>query len=430
MVSFAAVGIYALGLLRPGALRRSGPTPVRWVLLTFGAVALFGFGVATMNQSLTGAEQAGSFRTLVFIVGYLGLALVVLDGARDRHHVERLLGVVVAGAATMAVLGVVQFVTGVGPESYLKVPGLTLQDVAIDTSRSTFDRVQSTALHPIEYSVVLAVALPLALHLALHGTRGAPPARSRWVPVVAIVVGVPVAVSRSAVLGLAVAALLMAVSWSGRLRLNAAVGGLLLLIAMRAAFPGLLGTLRSMFTWVREDPSVEGRTEDYPVVLELVSESPLIGRGLGTFIPEVHFFLDNEYLGMLLGVGVVGVVALLALLLVAIGTGRGVYHHARHPASRSMGQALAAATAVSAVTWVTYDGLGFRLNAGLAFVLIGAVGALWRSDVGRLHWGRDVDSSIPVVPRAAEPATSRAVGGDRAGSEVGTRGAASRGILA
>ena len=90
-----------------------------------------------------------------------------------------------------------------------------------------------------------------------------------------------------------------------------------------------------------------------------------------------------------------------------MGLGRGVYHHATDPSGRALGQALTAATAVSAFAWITYDGLGFRLNAGLAFILMGAAGALWRLEVGRLHWGANVDHSRPVVLREdGDPAES------------------------
>lgn len=401
ILSVGAAVLYVLGRLLPGYLA-DGRQPVRTVLVVFGCAAIVAYA-AGHTRALGGLEASASMRTAVMYLGYIGLGLLVADGLRDRDHLYRLIRLVVDWACVQAVLGIVQFLTDRAPETYILIPGLAVQEAEITTERSLFVRVQGTAGHPIEFGVVLAVALPLALHLAVHG-----PNRSRWswLPVGLILAAVPMSVSRSSVLGVVVAALMVTATWGWRMRVNALVAAVLLFGAMRAAFPGLLGTLRSMFTWAGDDPSVQGRTEDYPLVWEYFQQTPWFGRGLGTFIPEVYFFLDNQFLGELLTGGVVGLAALVALFVVGIGLGRGVYHHAQHDSDRSLGQALAAATAVSLVTWLTYDGLAFRLNAGLMFIVLGATGALWRMSVGRFRWGVDVNRARPQVPRPAPPGAS------------------------
>ena len=394
ILATTAALMYGLGRLTGGHLA-GGRQPMRTVFLAFGTAALIAY-LAGLTRPLTAGEAAGSDRTLITIVGLLGLGLLTADAVRHKDHLERLLRLVVVGAAVFAAMGVLQWVTGTGPTRYVVVPGLTLQDVDINLERADFTRVQSTALHPIEFGVVLAVTLPLALHFALVGRDGRRPSRWNWLPVLMILFAIPLAVSRASVLGVAVAGLVAGVAWSWRVRLNALFAAGLILLAMRAAFPGVLGTLVSTFVFFGQDPSIEGRTQDYPRALAYISERPWFGRGLGTFTPEQYFFLDNEYLGQILAGGVVAVLSLAALFLVAIGLGRGVYHHSRDPWARSLGQSLAAATAVSAVTWFTYDGMAFRLNAGLAFVLMGATAALWRLEVGRLRWGAGADRSRPV----------------------------------
>lgn len=394
ILATTAALMYGLGRLTGGHLA-VGRQPMRTMFLAFGTVALVAY-LAGMTRPLTAGEAAGSDRTLITVVGLLGLGLLTADAVRDKNHLERLLRLVVVGAAVFAAMGVLQWVTGTSPTRYVVVPGLTLQDVDINVERADFTRVQSTALHPIEFGVVLAVTLPLALHFALVGRDGRRPSRWNWLPVLMILFAIPLAVSRASVLGVAVAGLVAGVAWSWRVRLNALFAAGLILLAMRAAFPGVLGTLVSTFLFFGQDPSIEGRTQDYPRAIAYISERPWFGRGLGTFTPEQYFFLDNEYLGQILAGGVVAVLTLGAMFLVAMGLGRGVYHHSRDPWARSLGQSLAAATAVSAVTWFTYDGMAFRLNAGLAFVLMGATAALWRLEVGRLRWGAEADRSRPV----------------------------------
>lgn len=394
IVASGAAVLYGLARLVGGHLA-NGRQPMRTTFVALGTVFLVSYA-AGQFRSLSGAEASGSDRTLIHVVGLLGLGLLTVDAVRDRFHLDRLLRLVVVSAAVFAVMGIVQWLFQLNPESYLAIPGMTIQDVTINAERSLFTRVKSTALHPIEFGVVLAVVLPIALHYALMGQDGRRPSRWNWLPVLLIVTAIPLAVSRASILGIAIGGLVASAAWSWRVRLNAIAAGVLVLIAMRAAFPGVLGTLVSSFRWIGDDPSIEGRTMDYPRAMEFIAERPWLGRGLGTFTPEQYFYLDNEYLNQLLTGGVVAAAALIAFFLVAMGLGRGVFHHAASPAARSLGQALTAAAAVSALTWFTYDGLAFRLNAGLAFILAGAVGALWRIEVARFRWGTDIDRSRPV----------------------------------
>lgn len=394
LLALGAALVYGLGRLAGGHLA-VGRQPMRTMFVVFGLVALVSY-LAGHVRPLAATEAAGSDRALFNVLAMLGLGLLTADALRDKDHLERLLRLVVVGAAVFAAMGVLQWVTGLSPNTYIQIPGLTLRDVDINLARADFTRVQSTALHPIEFGVVLALTLPIALHFAMVGRDGRRPSRWNWVPVLAIMFAIPLAVSRASVLGVVVAAVVAGVGWSWRVRLNALFAAGLILLAMRAAFPGVLGTLVSTFLFFDEDPSIEGRTQDYPKVLEYVSERPWFGRGLGTFTPEHYFFLDNEYLNQVLTGGVVAVLTFVALFLVAMGLGRGVYHHSRDPWARSLGQSLTAATAVTAVTWFTYDGMAFRLNAGLAFVLMGATAALWRLEVGRLRWGVGANRERPV----------------------------------
>ncbi len=386
IVAAGAPVLYVFARLIPSQLA-DGFNPVRTLLLAFGLVALIGYAVG-LTKVLSVVEATASIRALINYAGFAGLGLLVVDGIRDRRHLDRLLELIVLGASLLAIYGIVQFATGLSPDSYIRIPGLVLQEVDITLARSMFTRVQGTSLHPIEFGVILALVLPIALHYAMHGTTVRPPSRWRWIPVLLILIASPMSVSRSSVLGIIVGVGLLAMTWTWRTRLKALGFAIVLALAMRAAIPGLLGTLLGMFTWFEDDPSVEGRTQDYPKVLEFFHQDPWLGRGIGTFVPAEHFFLDNEYLGTLITTGLLGLVVLIALFLVVISVGRAVRRYSTDPATRSLGQALAAAALVSMVTWVTYDGLGFRVNAGHAFVLFGAAGALWRLEVGRPRWGR------------------------------------------
>lgn len=400
LAALAALLAWALAAVVPGRLPR-GFNPVKAVLAGYAAALLLAFGAAHL-RALSGVEVAASLRTATSLASAMGLALLTADGLRSKAHVLRLVRVFTLSATVMAMLGLAQFFTGVPPKDYIVVPGMTLQDYDVITERATFERVQGTAAHPIEFSILLATALPLALYLATRRRRG-----SAWwfLAVLVIALAVPTSVSRSGVIAVAVALVVLAVVWPWRQRVNLVLGSAAVLLVMHLSNPLLLETLGDLFVSADRDPSISSRTEDYPKVAALVAQTPWLGRGLGTFEPSRYFYLDNQYLGTLLEGGVIGLVALVALFLVALGTARGIRHHSPDPDSRMLGQACVAAICVSVVTWATYDGLGFRANTGFLFTLIGLVGGLWRLEVRRPRWGVFDRPAVPARPRA--PGTVR-----------------------
>jgi O-antigen ligase len=102
-----------------------------------------------------------------------------------------------------------------------------------------------------------------------------------------------------------------------------------------------------------------------------------LGRGLGTFVPDVYFFLDNQYLAALLQGGIVGLTAFIALLVVGLGVARGVRRRSLDPGLRSEAQALAGTIASLGAAALVFDALSFRQSAFLLFLVIGCAGAHW-----------------------------------------------------
>lgn len=353
----------------------AGPQPVRWAMYVFAAAVLASY-VAGASRPHLPLETSSSDRGLLSVCGWAGICLLAADGLARRRDLERVLRWLVGGGVLLAVLGLVQEATGQNPLGTFQVPGL-VQNQPLEplVERSNFVRVSATASHPIEFSVVLALVLPLALHLAMT----APRRRGWWwAGVVVIGAALPLSVARSGVLGAAVGLAVLFAGWNGRQRKVALLLLPLFLVALRAAEPGLLGTIRSLFTNLGADPSVSGRTEDYQAVLHYTAQSPWFGRGWSTFLPNIYRTLDNQYLGTLVEAGIVGLLALVALLLTGAGTARGARRAAVDPVDRSLGQALCASLATAAVTLGTFDALGFPMFASVLFLVLGLAGALWR----------------------------------------------------
>jgi hypothetical protein len=270
------------------------------------------------------------------------------------------------------------------------IPGLHENaDVLTIQDRSGFRRPAGTATHPIEFGCVIAMALPLALHLARFDTARS--AVRRWLPMMAIAIGIPVAVSRSAVLGAAVAGLVIFLGLDPKVRPRALVAVSGFLVVIYATTPGLLGTLRGLFLSTGSD----SRINDYAPALADIRQSPWFGHGPGTFVADATIgnVLDNQYLLSLIEIGIVGMAIVLAYLLAASFLGRGARHRSSDPATRDLGQAFAAASLSSAATAYTFDALTFRMFAGVVPLCLGLSGLLWALQ-------RDKDAPVAARPLA------------------------------
>jgi O-antigen ligase len=310
-----------------------------------------------------------------------------------------LLGSLVLAGSVMATLGVIQFTTGWDPVPHIRIPGLRYSARFSDIpTRSFFNRPYGTSLHPIEFGVVCAGLLPLAIHYGLHGaTRRA--RQGAWMAVILFSVAVPMSLSRSGIIAMLVAIVFLAAGWTWTQRFTLLAYGAVFVLLMSLTIPGLLGTLRSLFTSASDDPSVVSRRERLPRVLDLIAERPWFGRGEGTYSPEDYFLLDNQYYETAIEGGIIGVVVLVLTLFVGgICIARGGRRRARSQASYHLGQAIAAPIAGFAVATYTFDALYYPAFTGILFLLIGAAGALWRLEAA--------DPPVPV-PLAGPGATIR-----------------------
>lgn len=374
-----------------GESGRRGVTPLEVALGVFACAMTLGYATAQM-RTLSVLEMGGANRTGFAYASLLGIALLT-SRAFDGTSIERFARWLVIGGAAIAAVGAVQFLTGYDPVAGLTLPGLRANgSLDVIEGRSLFERVAATASHPIEFGVVLAVLFPLALHFALEGWHRDDPAGrvTRWLPVVLLGMAIPFSVSRSAVIGIGAATIVMVPVWSWRRRANALAATAVFLVLMRGAVPGLIGTLRSLFLGASDDLSVQGRTQDVEHVRAFFLDAPVFGRGLGTLVPEEYFFLDNQLFGTLVETGVIGAVSLVMLLAVGVVSLLRCARRTSDGRDASLIRALAGAILAASVSLATFDGLGFRMFAGLLFLLLGAASSVWRS-----HWRPAVPASWP-----------------------------------
>jgi len=339
--------------------------------------------VAAFARPLMTIESSNADRTLIIWIGYAGYLVLCADGVPNRARLDVLLRRLTWGGSYLALVALLQFFT---KERFdlavlLKPPGLTFNEPAVEITRASllrggFFRVAGTAAHPIEFAVVVAAILPIAIHYAFADThRGL---LARWTPVALMGFAMPLALSRSGFLALFLAGICILPALPATRRLHLAAVGIVVMAGMTAAVPGLLGTIRSFFVEAPSDPSITARTADYQYLNTFFGQRPWTGRGFGTFVPTVYDFLDNQYLLTMIEAGLIGLTCLLLFLISGMVTAQVVRKYSTDPATRSLAQALFAGVVVNAATFATYDALVFPTTGMTLFLIVGAIGALWR----------------------------------------------------
>ncbi len=370
-----------------------GRSLVRTSLFCFALSQLATYGYATFGY-LPSDELNATDRSVITIMATAVVGIMVCDSVRGLGRIDKVVRIVVYGCTFVAAVGLIQFFVGIDPTHYMIVPGLReVNNVQTLLARSIFRRPSGTAGHPIEYGVVCSIAAPLAVHYAFRAVRFGRRSWPWWLCLGTVAIGAMVSLSRSAILGLFAAGLVLLPTWSGKRRIQAILVTAGFTVVMRLFVPGLIGTLFSLFNNLSGDPSIQHRTEDYARADVQIALHPLLGRGFGTYLPQKYGPLDNQYLGTLVENGAVGLGALILVLLAGVYAAIRVRMATSDPVLRDLGQTLIACLSVIIVADATYDAFGFIMASGMCFLLVGLIGALWR------HVKENPDDMLPIVGR-------------------------------
>ncbi|HEX5333032.1 MAG TPA: O-antigen ligase family protein [Cellulomonas sp.] len=382
IVFWVAAAVIVGWVGRVGRPPRASPSDIGlWLLIGALTTSVAASGLRILTES----ESTGVTRAALVMFPLAIVALGISAGA-DRRRTDALLAAILVGATVSALVGVMQFVRPFDLATVIRLPGMTARQLGGMGSRGGFFRVKGAAGHPIEFGVICGALVPLGMHFVRFGRT-----HSRRVlatmATACLLLGIPMGVSRSGILVVAVALSVYAVVLSVRQRISLLILGAGAALVMRAAIPGLLGTVTSFFENASTDNSVSGRTQDYAQIDAFFRETPILGRGLGTFRPEDYFFLDNQYLLALVEGGIVLVVATILFFLFAAAACRGASVRAARAIDASRAQAVMAALLAIGVSGAFFDLFSFAQVTVLAFILVGIAGALWR---------QGVDDGLPI----------------------------------
>lgn len=378
LVSLVALALWLLSRLLKGDPSRRLTRTGRAVLL-FWCACLVSFSVGALAP-IEAIERARGDRFFLGLAGLSGLALLMADTIRNVASIRRLIACFVLGASVMSGLALLEAGAGIDLVSTLRPPGASTNErIEATNYRLGVVRAQGTASHPIEQGVMAATALPLALYLAARARKGRSLA---YLSVAILSLGALVSVSRSAIVCVALAILLLLPTWSSRRRLVFVGMAALLVVASATFLPqfatALSETLGDFTGSSTQGANVDARTEDYGPAFEMISRSPFVGRGYGTFDPSLHFFTDNQVLKSLIETGIVGVVALVGLIVTVLNACIRARLRSTDDELRELSWSVFVAFVVLTVSFVFFDTLSFTLASGGFFFLIGIAGALER----------------------------------------------------
>jgi O-antigen ligase len=363
---------WILGRIAPSG----GGRAVRVAMIAFALATLASF-IAGMTRDITGTEALSSDRSLITTVAWAGLIVLVSQSVTNYERLDALMRRAVILGSVVAAIGIFEFYSGINVTDLLRIPGLTNNiDYSTLLVRGAFNRPSSTAVDPIEFGVVMAMLLPFAIQQAFNPLRQGN--ARKWLPVLLILLAIPVSVSRSGIVGLAVALLFFVPTWRPQQKGGFLIACLLGPVLIKVIAPGLLGTLTGYFTGMfgsSGQGTAASRTNDYALDWPYIVQRPIFGRGIGTFLPDTYSWTDNQYLHSLIETGIVGTAAMLVLFLAGIYCARAGRRRTQDETRRNFGQAIVAALVVVIVSSATFDSLSFPMFAGLTFLLLGAAGA-------------------------------------------------------
>jgi O-antigen ligase len=331
----------------PGAFK---PTPMHVALLALVLVAFFDGVIFVPNSDSLAQDIHSWFNDLNVLI----LFVVVLAVIRTISA-WRAATVIVSVFAASVGIGIVEHFTHHGwsnfffehlPANYINYGAGPLQ------TRSGHVRSQGAAQFALEYGWAIAMLLPLMIVVIIHW----PGARRGWgrlvnaLPFLAVVT-VIFSGSRSALVA-AVAAVALMVIMVGFNRRMAVWGAAAALVGALTAVadPSLI---TSLFSSGKTDPA-SVRLDRLPPLFALVVHHPFTGLGL-TGISSYFGGLDDAYAILYATLGVLGVLAWLALLATALATTARAFRARSGSEARMLGAACFAGICAAAVAGASYD---------------------------------------------------------------------------
>jgi putative inorganic carbon (hco3(-)) transporter len=373
--------ICAPGWALVGMVGKKSPIVNRWLV-----IAMMGYLTASLLSYGAAMSRGTVVRGIVFADRYIfsdlvltAMVIAIITMTTTPERVSLLLKALVLGGALSASFAIARLVAGIDLAPMFILPGLKASDFVLVTNlaREGIDRPQGSAGHPLELAGVLTVIIPLSVAVVAcaraRGERTWP-----WILCTGVLLcGALATVSRSVVVGLTAALLVMA--WRWPIQRFAAV----LLAAAGAIGIGMVAQLHVVsailqsFANVSSDSSIASRGLGAAYVVNHYRDHFWIGQGTGMYPAYRQPVLDNQYLSRLMETGALGLLSFVVLigvaLLLAVKSSA-----AADPVVAELAGAISGSLAALAVISIILDVSGFIQIWTVTWILIALSTVVWR----------------------------------------------------
>jgi hypothetical protein len=381
LVALVAVAWLASLLAQPDTRWRRTGLFLPLAALTLTIIISLGLNISRLAEP--GVEPYAMKQVSLF-ASFLVVMLLTCSVITTRDRLHAVLKALSAGGGIVGFLSIIEYRTGFNVFDHLHTVIPVLKENAAGLvgtlqERGGGARIYGSAQHPIALSAALMMLIPISFYVAATFRK------KRWALAAAFIVLAALGTVARTGISMLVFELItvLAIKPSAVLRMWRYV--IPVLIIAHIAVPQSLGGLKSAFFpaggIVAEQQYGAGQTSsnrlaDVGPSLKEWKKTPAFGQGFGTRITVVNdphrnaLILDDQWLGSLLEIGAVGVLALLWLFTRSV---RRLGRAARRDPTPFgwLPAALAAAITGFGIGMLTFDAFAFTQVTFLLFIVIG-----------------------------------------------------------
>jgi hypothetical protein len=359
---------------------RKGPrrrlTPVEIAMLVFGGLALLSI-VLNIDRIYQQNELSFVNKQLSQLIAYGAFFFVVIASIRPEE-VPAFTRLVMALACITAAGVIYESRTGVNLFYWLS--GTLLGPVAQVAGAPT-DNAKVIVSGPTEHGLALAsmltIALPFAVLPMLEARR--PSERLKYLVMIGLILAADLSTQEKTATFAPIAAFLVLAAYKRQILRWVPVAIIVLIPVIHFAAPGALGGIGQILPTSSSGGAdyTDGRAYDYPAVAPDILNNLVLGRGYGTMDTQnyrIYRILDNQYLGTLFQVGVLGLLSYLAIVFFGMATAHRVIRRGGVRAPPAL--AASAGCAAFGLLSATYDAAAFPQAVYSFLFVAGLVAAL------------------------------------------------------
>jgi O-antigen ligase len=342
-------------------------------LIAFGLVVLVSF-LVNFPDLIKADNASAEFKALLIVAAYLLMYAFVVSTHLSRGSIDKSLKFIVVLAAILGIFGLIERMTLFNVFRHLHefIPVLRANNSPYwDIMMRGELRASGSVSHPIAFGMLLALVMPFGYYYATTAKEW----RSKLFYALCfclIIIGSMTSLSRTTFVVLIAAGLVLFIG-RPKERVRLTLAGLMMAVVIHFALPGALGTIQTYlspkYLASNEIGNNNGRVSDYPIVWSKFQQKPFIGGGFASFRPAAFIFLDNQYLGVSLDLGLLGLISFICIFIVSLVKLVRAWMRASNT-DRNLIASFAASIVIFMVGSATYDTLGFPQPTFLFFLLL------------------------------------------------------------